>query len=444
MLKNFNMNLIKETDSLVVAVSGGIDSMVLLDYLNKIKNSLNLTLTVCHVDHKKRVDSADDLNLVVRTCDLLGIGYYTKELKNEDYDNFHDYAHTERYDFFVEIAKKVNANKIVLAHNKNDHAETILMRLTRGSSFEGYRGILQKSSYKNIQIIRPLITVSRSEIKEYQEMNNIIFNEDSSNKENNYTRNRFRHNLLPLLENENPKYLDKITQFSNYQEKAYALIEKLSTEYLETNLIKKGINYYLDISSLKSLDEIVLIEVIKKVVNFKTNNSLELTYQNIDDVIGLINNEKPQIQIDLDKNLTVYKSYDNLIFGAIETEKNKFEFIVDAPQKIKLPDNGLVIITKKPNNYLGIIYKLCYNNLDLIFPLTIRNRQNGDKIITKIGTKKVKDILINKKVPMETRNKIPMVLDKNNEIIWIPNVYKKKTTGSEIIYIIYQEGNKNA
>ncbi len=444
MLENFNMNLIKENDSLVVAVSGGIDSMVLLDYLNKIKNSLNLTLTVCHVDHKKRVDSADDLKLVVGTCDSLGINCYTKELKNEDYDNFHDYAHVERYDFFIEIAKKVKANKIVLAHNKNDHAETILMRLTRGSSFEGYRGILQKSYYKDFQIIRPLITVSRSEIRDYQKKNNIIFNEDSSNKENDYTRNRFRHNLLPLLENENPKYLDKITQFSNYQEKAYALIEKLANEFLENNLIKKEDNYHLTITSLKSLDEIVLIDVIKRVINLKTNNTLELTYKNIDDVIGLINNDKPQIQIDLDKNLSVYKSYDDLIFGALSTEKNHYKFIVNDPQTIKLPDNGLVIITKKPNNYLGIIYKLCYNNLDLIFPLTIRNRQNGDKINTKIGTKKVKDILINKKVPMETRNKIPLVLDKHNEIIWIPNVYKKKTTGNEIIYIIYQEGNKNA
>ena len=444
MLKDFNINLIKENDSLVVAVSGGIDSMVLLHYLNSIKESMKLTLNVCHIDHKKRIDSGKDLELVVKTCNSLNIKCYTKKLEDNEYENFHDYAHVERYNFFSSIAKEVNSNKIVLAHNKNDNAETVLMRLTRGSSFEGYRGILEKSYYNDILVIRPFLSVSREEIKKYQTKNKVEYNEDSSNDEDYYTRNRYRHKILPLLENENPKYLDKIIQFSNYQNRAYNLIDRLSNAYINENLVKTEDNLEFEIDSLKALDEIVLIEVIKRAVNIISSNTIELTYQNIEDVIYLINNSKPHIRIDLDKGLSVYKSYNKLIFGDSEIKKKDYEFIVKEESEIKLPDNSLVIITKKPDIYLGNIYKICYNNLDLIFPLTIRNRRNGDKIITKIGTKKVKDIFINKKLPLITRNNIPLIITSNNEIIWIPNVYKKKTTGKEILYIIYREDNKNA
>ncbi|MCK4552430.1 MAG: tRNA lysidine(34) synthetase TilS, partial [Tenericutes bacterium] len=345
---------------------------------------------------------------------------------------------------FFRIANKMSANKIVLAHNLNDNAETVLMRLTRGSSFEGYRGILPVSKYKDISIIRPILSVSREEIVDYQQKYAIKFNEDSSNSKSTYTRNRFRHTVLPFLEKENPKFLDKFKQFSEYQTMSYELINNLSNIYLEKNLVEKDNALYLDVPSVLVLDRIVQIEVIKKVINKKTDNTLELSYQNINDVLSLINNQKPHISINLDDNLYVYKSYDNLIFTDALKEFVDYEFVINEYQEILLPDNSLVIITNNPNKYYGIIYKLCYNNLDLIFPISIRNRRNGDKVLTAIGTKKVKDMFINKKIPMVVRNKLPIVLGKNQEILWIPNIFKAKTTGNKELYIIYQEGKTNA
>ena len=444
LLEHFNMSLIDENDHLLLAVSGGIDSMVLLHYLNTIKNEYQFRISVAHFNHLKREDSQLDQLLVEQTCNSLEIDYYVENLRNEEYDNFHDFARQKRYEFFYQTAKNIGANKIVLAHNQNDNAETVLMRLVRGSSFEGYRGILELSTYRDITIIRPLLSVSRTDILAYQNFNQIEYREDSSNNEDYYTRNRFRHHLLPQLENENPKFLEKIEQFSEYQTKAYILIEKLAKEYINNHLASDENKLYLNIQSYLELEEILQVEVAKRIVNIKTNNNIELSYQNIKDIISLIRNDKPHVELILNDNLYIYKSYDKVFFSSEKQEHEDYQFNITQEQVCKLPDNSLVIITKNPNKYYGIMFKLCYNNLDFILPLTLRNRRNGDKISTDAGTKKLKDVFINKKVPMQKRNILPILLNKENEIIWIPEIFKAKCNGDQYLYIIYQEGKKNA
>lgn len=440
MLDKFNENLIDTNDHLLLAVSGGIDSMVMLHYLHTYSKEQNITLSVVHLDHQKRHESFLDCQFVIDTCKKLSIPCYTDTLDRNNSENFHDYARSVRYDFFVETANKIKANKIVLAHNSNDNAETILMRLTRGSSFEGYRGILSETSYKNIPIIRPLINVSRSEIVEYQLYHHIDFKEDSSNHEDHYTRNRYRHTVLPFLEQENPKYLEKFEQFSEYQTNAYHLIKHLSDAFIREHLTLEGNIASIEVHPFIQLEEILKTEVVKHVVNLQTNNTVELTYQNMKDIIQLFSNEKPHLEMHLDENLHIYKSYNTVSFTKKLEEYSDYEFVINECKEIILPNNALVIITKNPNKYYGIMYKLCYNNLDLLFPLTVRNRRNGDKLLSTSGTKKVKDVFINKKIPINTRNNVPILVNNMNEIIWIPNVFKMKTEGSEELYIIYQEG----
>jgi len=444
LLENFNQKLIEHNDSLLLAVSGGIDSMVMLHYIQMISESLNLKLSVAHLDHLKRKESSLDKNLVKTICDSLDIDFYSEDLEPNNQENFHDYAHVQRFEFFLKIANKIGANKVVLAHNANDNAETILMRLVRGSSFEGYRGILEENNYKNIRIIRPLIHVSRKEITEYQKKYNVSYNEDKSNTTDHYTRNRYRHHILPLLDKENPKYLDKINQFSEYQTMAYDLIERLTNQFLDNNLIEQQDDLMLPVNIFNMLDEIIKIESLKKIINLKTNNNLELSYQNLKDIKALFENKKPHVELQISNMLYIYKSYNLIHFLNSKPDSQDFKYVIDEPKSVILPDGSLVIITKYPNKYYGNTYKLCYNNLDLIFPLTIRNRVNGDKIITDSGTKKLKDIFINKKIPMETRNTIPIVLNNKNEIVWIPKIHEIKTDGENILYLIYQEGKNHA
>jgi len=438
------MNLIERNDHLLLAVSGGIDSMVLLQYLSSQAKEMNLTLSVAHLDHQKRKESFLDCQLVTDVCQKLSIACYSEKLDMNDTENFHDYAHVKRYDFFASTAKKIGANKIVLAHNADDHAETIVMRLVRGSSFEGYRGILPVSNYQDLLVIRPMLRVSRTEIIEYQSQNHVPYNEDGSNQEDRYTRNRYRHHVMPFFEQENPRYLDKFNQFSDYIDKAYQLIEKLANAFLADNLIKYKDSYAMDIFAFNQIDEIIKIETLKRIVNRLTENQLELSYTNIKDILKLFNNEKPHVELSLSETLFIYKSYNMVYFQKEKTQSNQFHHVIYGLQEIHLPDGALFVITTNPNKYYGNIYKLCYNNLDLIFPLVVRNRIDGDKINTTSGTKKLKDIFINKKIPMETRNNLPVVLDRQQEIIWVPDIYKAKSNGDQVLYLIYQEGKEDA
>jgi len=259
--------------------------------------------------------------------------------------------------------------------------------------------------------------ITKEDIKAYQEENSIAYNEDSSNEEDNYTRNRYRHHILPLLAAENPKYLEKFNQFADYQTKAYKLVEKMTDFYISDHMIRYKNALAFDVGSFLDADQIVQIESIKYVVNKLTANTIELSYTNIMDIVKLFYNEKPHVELLLSENLYIHKSYNLVYFENKKPAINDFSYTIEEYQEIILPDGSLLVVTENPNKYYGIMFKLCYNNLDLIFPLTVRTRIEGDKIKTTAGTKKLKDVFINEKIPMKTRNVLPIVLDKNQNIL---------------------------
>ncbi len=444
MLEQFDHSLIEDNDVLLLAVSGGIDSMVMLHYLASMKNKKNIKMAVAHFDHQVREESFLDRQLVVDTCRKLSIHVYTANLTSKKKVNFQDFARQERYAFLVEKAKDFGASKIVLAHHANDLAETILMRLVRGSSFEGYRGMLSQTDYQGLLLIRPLLKTSREDIENYQQTYRVPYREDKSNLGDDYTRNRFRHHIMPLLEAENPKFLEKFSQFADYQSMAYDLIMEIAANFISRNIIRDDDALSLPIVNLKQEKDIIQIEIIKQLINDLTDDTIELSYRNLQDILALTDNTKPHVEYPYNDNLYIHKSYDQLYFRKNRPEADDFSFVVKSESKITLPDESVVIITKNPNKYDGIIYKLCYNNLDLILPLTIRNRQNGDKVETLKGTKKIKDLLIDKKIPMSKRQRLPVVLNRHQEILWMPTVYQQKSKGKEILYLIYQEAINHA
>lgn len=444
MLEQFDHSLIEDNDVLLLAVSGGIDSMVMLHYLASMKNKKNIKMAVAHFDHQVREESFLDRQLVVDTCRKLSIHVYTANLTSKKKVNFQDFARQERYAFLVEKAKDFGASKIVLAHHANDLAETILMRLVRGSSFEGYRGMLSQTDYQGLLLIRPLLKTSREDIENYQQTYRVPYREDKSNLGDDYTRNRFRHHIMPLLEAENPKFLEKFCQFADYQSMAYDLIMEIAANFISRNIIRDDDALSLPIVNLKQEKDIIQIEIIKQLINDLSDDTIELSYRNLQDIVALTDNPKPHVEYPYNDKLYIHKSYDQLYFRKNRPEADDFSFVVKSESKITLPDESVVIITKNPNKYDGIIYKLCYNNLDLILPLTIRNRKNGDKVETLKGTKKIKDLLIDKKIPMSKRQRLPVVLNRHQEILWMPTVYQQKSKGKEILYLIYQEAINHA
>lgn len=207
-------SVLQEQDTIIVAVSGGPDSMCLLHLLCELKSRLNLTLVVAHVNHKLRESSELEATFVKEVSQENNLIYEYMEILEYNNDNLENDARTKRYQFFHELARKYHAKYIMTAHHGDDLMETILMRLTRGSSLKGYSGFQKESVYEDYTIIRPLITETKKDIEMYMDEHHFFYYLDESNKSELYTRNRFRMHVLPFLKKEDANVHRKFLKFS--------------------------------------------------------------------------------------------------------------------------------------------------------------------------------------------------------------------------------------
>ena len=198
-------NLIEDGDKIILAVSGGPDSISMLDILYKIQQNekINFKIVVAHVNHMIREEAMEDAIYVKDFCEKRNIEFYlksidVKKIANNNKIGTEEAGRKERYKFFDELAKKINANKIAIAHNKNDNVETVFMHILRGTGINGLKGIEPKRG----MYIRPLIECERREIEEYCEENNLEPRIDKTNFENIYTRNKIRNVVIPYVQKE--------------------------------------------------------------------------------------------------------------------------------------------------------------------------------------------------------------------------------------------------
>ncbi len=206
-------SLIDKGDRIVAAVSGGIDSMVMLDLLCRLSPSMNLSIIAAHVNYKLRGrESNADEALVKKAALRYGIPLETASLKPPKGKNLQDAARRLRYDFFSQLAEKHGASAICLAHHAGDQAETVLLHLLRGSGLTGLRGMAFMSMQAGVRIVRPLLDAARSDIALYAKERRIAFREDRTNAKIKYRRNSVRHRLIPLLREFNPRIEDTLSQ----------------------------------------------------------------------------------------------------------------------------------------------------------------------------------------------------------------------------------------
>lgn len=437
-----NLDLLEDSDAIVVAVSGGIDSMVLLDQLCSLRERLHLRLSVAHVNHRMRTASEEEYDFVRNRCQEYGVPFFGTELSPVKNGNFHQYARTERYAFFREVAQRTGSNKIALAHHADDQAETVLMRLVRGSGFIGYAGMAEKTEENGISMIRPLLKVTKKEIVAYQQTNNLPFRQDASNDEDHYTRNRFRHHIVPTLAKEEPEYARKITQLSDYIRDAYVLIDRMSGDFLRDSVRFSETSADVPVAVFRTLDRIVAFDVVKKIADRLSDNRLEINHRQLESALRLAKTDKPNAQTSLGMNLRILRLYDILRFQICPHRTTAFSLFLSAPGTFPLPNGDTVIISQNPCVVDGIFLELWYNNLDLVFPITVRTRQPGDRIRLPGGTKKISDLMIDLKVPREERDKAVVLVNANDEIIWVPG-YKVGVLargGEQKITIHYQRG----
>ncbi len=419
--------IFSKDETVVVALSGGVDSMVLLDILNNI--DLDLKLIISHVNHNVRSESINEFEHIKKLAIKLKIPFEGYSVKENEKLNFHDDSRNQRYGFFKAVAQKYKASKIVVAHHLDDQVETTLMRITRGTSFSGYAGIPEIRKDRNISIIRPLMEVTKDEIIAYSKKYEVNYYEDSSNKEDHYTRNRYRHNIIPLLKKENPTLNQKIMQFKDYIESADLVLNRLKDEFIKENCFYNNIN----LKTFNELDKIIKIKVLKHLVNIMTDNTVEVSYKQYNQMIELCSAKNSNKSLSIGKNFNFVKEYEYIfIEKKMKIEKKIIE--VNGYGEYFVNDNDSFVLSEnKISQYSSNFIELCYNNK--VFPLYLRNRKNGDTMTLKIGTKKVKDILIDQKIPLSKRDKMFVVAD-SKSVLWIPGI-KKSLQDNTLLKKIY-------
>ena len=334
-------NLINKGDVIVVGVSGGPDSITLLTCLNKYKDYLGIEIISAHINHLIRKDSTEDEQYVENVCEKMGIKCYVKraeveKIAKEQKKGSEEVGRKIRYDFFDEVARKENANKIAIAHNMKDNAETMLLNIIRGSGLTGLEGI-QAEEYG--KYIRPLINCTREEIEEYCEKNNLQPRIDSTNKENIYRRNIIRNKLLPQLQELNPNIVESLSNLSkivkvqnmHIKNEVENIYNKIATEELNTNNLQnkndssmpKAKNKVsnvtlgkieLDLHEFQKLDLGLQQNLILYTINKLFGNTKNIEKVNIDDIIIICRRNVGNKYICPNKNLKILIKNRKIIF----------------------------------------------------------------------------------------------------------------------------------
>ena len=420
---NFLLNKIKlnKDDIIVVGVSAGPDSMALLYILEDIRKKIPFKIIVAHINHNLRKESEEEASFLKEYC--LSHNIIFEYMKIEEYgdDNFHNEARNIRYRFYDELINKYHANYLMTGHHGDDLMETILMRLTRGSTLRGYSGfssIIDKGSY---QIIRPLIFVTKKDLEDFDKENNIPYRIDKSNFKDKYTRNRYRKVVLPFLKEEDPLVHQKFLKFSNMLEEYSEFFDKLIT--LEKDRVyKDGI---IDVSIMKNLEPIIQKGIIEYIYrNIYEDDLIMIDTRHIDLMMQAINSSKDKISFNLPNDYIIEKN-GNKVYLRKEI-KAIMPYDIELHDEVYLP-NGMTIKKINESNKDGNdIMRI--NSKDVSLPLRVRTRKQGDKMTIKnfSGTKKVSDILINSKIPKRERDSWPIVVDSKDTIIWIPKIKKSK------------------
>ena len=307
------------------------------------------------------------------------------------------------------------------AHHADDLIETIMMRIVRGSTLKGYSGfsrVVNKGSYK---IVRPLLTHTKAEIETFCKENDISYCVDKSNFDEKFTRNRYRHQLLPFLKKENPNVHKKFIKFSETLLETSAYIDK-EVEKSFNKVFHEGI---LNIEKFKDLDHLIQVNIIYNIMEkIYGDDLLIIGDTHVDLMFNLIYSNKSNSCIHLPNNVIVMKVYNELSFNYDEEEYSEYE--IEISDIVNLPNGKIIEETNDVNDNSNNIIRL--NSNDIKLPLYVRNRHDGDKMEIKglNGSKKIKDIFIDEKVKPNDRLLWPVVLDAEDNIVWLPGLKKSK------------------
>ncbi len=420
---NYILNNIefKDKENIIVAVSGGPDSMALLHLLTEIKKIKNINVVCAHVHHNVRSESDSELIFVKKFCEDNDVIFEYMKIEKYGDDNFHNEARVKRYDYFNKIIKKYNSRYLFTAHHGDDLTETILMRIVRGSTLRGYSGFSIQTKNKNYTIVRPLINLTKKEIEQYDKENKIEYVTDKSNFKDVYTRNRFRKYIVPEIKKEDPNVHKKFYKFSQILQEYNDYIDKIVMNKINKIYVQETLYIDLLLQEEKLIQKKIIYYILEHIYQ---DDLLLINNHHVELIFSLIDTAKANATIYLPHGIKVIKAYNTIVFKKINEKINDYDIELD--KFINLPNGKNIEVIKNTNLTNNSVCFLSSKEIQL--PIHVRNRKNGDKMSVKgmLGRKKINDIFIDKKIPIEERDNWPIVIDSKGNILWLPNLKKSK------------------
>lgn len=417
--------LVTPGDRLIIACSGGVDSMALLSFCLQLQD---VELVVAHVDHMLRGEqSYEDYLFVESFCRERGILFdgariNIAELHSAQGGNLQTLCREERYAFLQTVMEKYKANKLLTAHHADDQLESMLMAITKSASVASLQGIQLRRHFGGGEIIRPFLMVTKAGIREYLQSVRISYREDASNTKDSYTRNRIRHHIVPLLEAENAQVSSHATQLAmqladdeHYlQQQAKALFLQIVTKCADDS-------YQFEIEAMLAQPVALQRRLILILLNYiysDTNTFQRFTLCTA--ILHLCQSRDGSAEVHLPQGMIARRQYGLLMIGRLQqtapaTEK---ELRLNEWQEF----NGVRVYIGEASKVptLTAHYTLYYfSTASIAFPLRVRTRQQGDKLhcLGMTQAKKLSRIFIDEKIPLHARDEWPVLIDHNNEIL---------------------------
>jgi len=442
--------LFESSAKLLLAVSGGADSTALLYTMQvlKSKNLLRAKLLCAHINHQLRGAEADkDEDFVIAEAAKLKLPLITKQV------DVRGFAHSKklsietaardlRIESLLDIANDNNCDCIATAHHKNDNAETVLLRLSRGTGFRGLGGIWPKRNFAGINFTRPLLCVQRDEIIDYLKKQNLKWRDDHTNIDCSYRRNFIRHRLIPTLQKQcRSSIVEQLFDLSGSAQRFYSLVCKNADNVWPESTEVGSDTVSLNLKGFSAQPQPVKVEIIRRSLACLGSGEGNLTHQHYEKILQLAKSNVGGRKIELPDGFSVQREYGNLIFTQPK-EKPAADKLTSKIVKLNIPGKtkfGQYLIEA---NILGAGYSMLdarrkrnsrtenrESRIELIErfdlsqvkpQLVVRSRQNGDRFIP-LGLreeKKVGKFLTDSKVPQKLREKTLIVAD-NEKIIWV-------------------------
>lgn len=459
---------LRENELLLLGVSGGADSLFLLDVLSQ----LDFPLIVAHLDHALRLESASDARAVRQFATERGVKCYSERVDAAAYAHanrlsIEEAARIVRYRFLFQVAEREGASAVVVGHNADDQVETVLMHLLRGAGLSGLRGMSYRSLRNEwsdvIPLLRPLLGIWRDEVNRYLDEKGLVPLVDNSNLDTRYYRNRLRHDLIPYLEQYNPQARKLLWQMADNLRDDYEVIETAVDKAWEESLIEQGNGFLgFSVEKLAVLPRGIRRHMLRRAIYLLRPDFRDVDYDAIQHAMNFIESGTESRQCDLLAGLYLLIEGDSLWLADYQAKlpdtqwpqlfERQVAFIA-IPGMLRLKNDWIMRVEIVSIEKTGSVEQLvqsvndpfhAYIDGDLLsLPLMVRARREGDRILP-LGlgghSIKVSDLMVNEKIPRRARKNWPLLLS-DDEIVWIPGLrvahpYRVRKDSKKIVRLI--------